>query len=93
MLYNYTGSYGTIVDSTNKSIAIIGIIIHNPATVTTVAKLTLKGADGMYKSTIVDTYLSAKETMTLSVKLFLYNGDTLEASGSEFTLSGNSDDL
>lgn len=93
MLTNYTGTNGTIVDSTNKIIAIVGLIVFNPLTTTTTAIIELKDSSGNVKARLLETPLSAKETLFLDCKLFVNNGDTVYATGAEFTLSGNEDGI
>lgn len=93
MLKNYTGKSGMLVDSTNKVIAIVSIVLFNESAITRTATLYLLDANGDVKSQILETKLSSKETLTIDTKIFLSAGDTLSGEGVTFTISGDEDPL
>lgn len=89
MLKNYTGKFGVIVDSTDKTIAIISFILFNETSTPRVATLFLKDVDGNIKSQIFETSLKSKETLSFDTKLFLMPGDKITGDGATFTISGD----
>lgn len=93
MLKNYTGKFGTIIDSTGKSIAVVGMVLFNDSTVTRTAQLFLRDSAGNIKAQLLETSLKSKESMFIDSKIFVSDGDTITGEGVTFTLSGNEDTL
>lgn len=91
MIRNFSGNSGVIVDSSNKLIALVGVVIHNTEDIESTATINLiKGSDSIQ---IFETVLESKESLFLDTKIFLSNGDKIEVSGANFVLSGDEKDV